>query len=204
VAGPAPIDVSVDAYYLGKCAEAVGNGELALAYFRRSVELADGVWETTRRQATLGAALRRHGDLDEALHVLQSSTALEPSHAGNCASWTALLALRRERSEIDESLRLGAELSPALADNPYFAAAYDEVLADAARRELGTVRTNGSRPAPHGDAERHFSAARGRIEAYHRMARKVNAHDSAAFEERAAALELGLKTLGRRRIEHAA
>lgn len=123
------IDVSLDAYWLGKCAEAFGDPELAIAYFRRSLETASSLGEGNRRRATLGAALRRAGAPDEALAVLLESVELDPSFDTNRESYTALLELRRCRGELRKALDLANALVPILRDDPWFARAYDGLLA---------------------------------------------------------------------------
>jgi tetratricopeptide (TPR) repeat protein len=164
------IHVSLDAYWLGKCAEAFGDPELALAYFRRALETASSPREATRRRATLGAALRRTRALDEALEVLLGSVELDPSFDTNRESYTALLELRRCRGELRKALDLGRAMAPTLRDDPWFARAYDSLLVAIDRI---TESAGSALPVPHLDP---FSAAQARAATCRREAEVLEQH----------------------------
>ena len=164
------IQVSLDAYWLGTCEEGFGDPELALAYFRRALDTASSPREVTRRRATLGAALRRSGALDEALAVLLESVELDPSFDTNRESYTALLELRRCRGELNKALDLGRAMVPTLRDDPWFARAYDSLLAAIDRAGEPAADTL---PVPHRDP---FAAARARVKASRREGDVLERH----------------------------
>ncbi len=125
----AEIEVSLDAFWLGKCAEVFGDPELALAYYRRALDLAQTPRDVTRRRATLGAALARQGALEEALAVLHESIELDPSFDSNRESFTALVELRQRRGELRKAHDLARAMAGTLADDERFGAVYEALLA---------------------------------------------------------------------------
>ncbi|HST26283.1 MAG TPA: tetratricopeptide repeat protein [Gaiellaceae bacterium] len=167
------IGVSEDAYWLGKCADAFGDPELALEYFRRALALAAGSRETARRRATLGAALCRSGAHDEALAVLLASVEIDPSFDTNRESYTALVDLRRSRGELGKALDLAKGLEPVLRTDPHFVTAYDRLLAAIDGREPNVTALPPSDP---------FAGARACWEARRREADTLKRHVRAFAE----------------------
>jgi tetratricopeptide (TPR) repeat protein len=169
------IDSSVDAYWLGKCAEAFGDPELALAYHRRALDTATTPRECARRRATLGAALCRQGALDESLAVLLESIELDPSFDTNRESYTALLELRRRRGELRKALDLARAMVPTLCHDPPFARSFESLLhaIDGVDGGDATARSPGEDP---------FAALRARIAARRSGANALERHLRALAE----------------------
>jgi tetratricopeptide (TPR) repeat protein len=163
----AEIEVSLDAFWLGKCAEAFGDPELALAYYRRALAVASAPRDITRRRATLGAALARQGALDEALAVLHESIELDPSFDTNRESFTALVEVRQRRGELRKAHDLARAMAATLADDERFGAVYEALLAAVDGRKSAT--------APRGSADP-FAAVLARVASARSEAQTLERH----------------------------
>jgi tetratricopeptide (TPR) repeat protein len=125
---------------------AFGDPELALAYYRRALEVASAPREVARRRATLGAALARRGALEEAPAVLHESIELDPSFDTNRESFTALVELRQRRGELRKAHDLARAMAGVLAEDERFGAVYEALLAAIDGCECASALRAGDEP----------------------------------------------------------